>query len=313
MQNSTKQTLRTTVCPLLAAFIWGSAFVGQSVGAENIPPFTFSALRTWIGAAFLLVLSIALQKRTPLPHKQPAPYRKKLWLGAAASGLALAVATNLQQAGMGDTDAGKAGFITSLYVVLVPIFGLVCNRKAPVTVWVAAAIALVGLYLLCITDTFTIAPSDGLILLCAIFFALQILLIDRFSPAVNGIHYSCVQLTVSASISTVLMLVFERPTIENVTAGLLPLLYVGIMSSGIAYTLQVISQKNSNPTVVTLLLSLESVFAVLTGVVIQGDRLSARELIGCVLMFGAVTLANIPFKTRSSRHESRRQTTRDPE
>ena len=301
MTNSTKQTLRTTVCPLVAAFIWGSAFVAQSLGAEHIPPFTFSALRTWVGAAFLLVLSLALRKRTPMPCRQPIPYRKRLWLGAAASGVALAVATNLQQAGMGDTDAGKAGFITALYVVLVPIFGLVCNRKAPISVWVAAIIALVGLYFLCITDTLTIAPSDALILLCAIFFALQILLIDRFSPAVNGIHFSCVQLTVSASVSTMLMLIFERPTLDGILAGLLPLLYVGIMSSGIAYTLQVVSQKNSNPTVVTLLLSLESVFAVLTGVAIQGDRMSAREIVGCVLMFGAVTLANIPFKSLKKR------------
>ena len=298
MKPTVKQTLRTTVCPLLAAFLWGSTFVAQSAGADRVPPFTFSAVRTWIGVLFLLIVSVGMQKRIPLPHKQPPLYRKRLFLGAAVSGLALAVATNLQQAGMGDTDAGKAGFITSLYVVLVPIFGLVCNRKASATVWVAAGIALIGLYLLCITNSFTIAPSDGLILLCAVFFALQILLIDRFSPAVNGIHFSCVQLAVSASVSTVLMLIFERPTIADVAAAWLPLLYAGLLSSGIAYTLQVISQKNSNPTVVTLLMSLESVFAVLTGLVVFGDVLSFREVIGCVLMFGAVTLANIPFKSK---------------
>ncbi len=298
MKPTVKQTFRTTVCPLLAAFLWGSTFVAQSAGADRVPPFTFSAVRTWIGVLFLLIVSVGMQKRIPLPHKQPPLYRKRLFLGAAVSGLALAVATNLQQAGMGDTDAGKAGFITSLYVVLVPIFGLVCNRKASATVWVAAGIALIGLYLLCITNSFTIAPSDGLILLCAVFFALQILLIDRFSPAVNGIHFSCVQLAVSASVSTVLMLIFERPTIADVAAAWLPLLYAGLLSSGIAYTLQVISQKNSNPTVVTLLMSLESVFAVLTGLVVFGDVLSFREVIGCVLMFGAVTLANIPFKSK---------------
>ncbi len=298
MNTSVKQTLRTTACPLLAAFLWGSTFVAQSAGADRLPPFTFSAVRTWIGVLFLLVVSVVMQKHVPLPHKQPAPYRKHLFLGAVASGSALAVATNLQQAGMGDTDAGKAGFITALYVVLVPIFGLLCNRKATVTVWVAAGIALVGLYLLCITDTFTIAPSDGLILLCAVFFALQILLIDRFSPAVNGIHFSCVQLAVSATVSTILMLIFERPTMDAVLSAWLPILYAGLLSSGIAYTLQVISQKNSNPTVVTLLMSLESVFAVLTGLVVFGDLLSAREIIGCVLMFGAVTLANIPIKAK---------------
>lgn len=296
--SSKNQFMRTLVCPLIAAFIWGSAFVAQGAGAELLPPFAFSAIRTWIGALFLFLLSVVLQKKVPLPHRQPPVYRKTLFLGALCSGVALAIATNLQQAAMADTDPGKAGFVTALYVVLVPIFGIFCNRKASLAVWISAVIALVGLYLLCITEQLTIAPSDALILLCAVFFAIQILLIDRFSPTVNGVHFSCVQLAVSATISTVLMVIFERPSVTDILACAFPLLYVGIMSSGIAYTLQVVSQKNSNPTVVTLLLSLESVFAVLTGFVINGDLLSTREIIGCVLMFGAVTLANIPIKKR---------------
>ena len=302
MTVRSQQILRTTLCPLLAALIWGSAFVAQGVGADTLPPFTFSAIRTWIGALFLFLLSVALRKRSPIPREQRPAYRKQVLLGGLACGLMLAIATNLQQAGMADTDPGKAGFITSLYVVLVPIFGLFCNRKAPVTVWIGTIIALVGLYLLCITNGFSIAPSDAVILLCAVFFALQILFIDRFSPKLNGIHLSCAQLTVSAIISTILMVIFERPAIHDIIACWFPLAYVGIMSSGIAYTLQVVSQKNSNPTVVTLLLSLESVFSVLTGWLILHDTLSTRELLGCALMFGAVTLANLPVPTVPSKN-----------
>lgn len=298
MTQQTGRMLRTTVCPLLAAFIWGSAFVAQSVGAETVPPFTFSAVRSWIGAISLLILSFIIRKRTLIPVEHRPRYRQDLLVGGICCGLMLAIATNLQQAGMADTDAGKAGFLTSLYVVLVPIFGLFCNRRASAAVWIGIGVALVGLYLLCITDTFSIAPGDGVILLCAVFFALQILFIDRFSPRVNGIHLSCVQLMVSATVSTVCALLFERSEPQLIWQAWLPLLYVGLFSSGIAYTLQTLSLKNTNPTVVTLLLSLESVFSVLTGWLILGDTLSIRESVGCLLMFGAVTLANLPIRTR---------------
>lgn len=297
MTQQTGRVLRATVCPLLAAFIWGSAFVAQSVGAETVPPFTFSAVRSWIGVMFLLIPSFIMGKRTPIPAEQRPRYRRDLLVGGLCCGLMLTIATNLQQTGMAETDPGKAGFLTSLYVVLVPIFGLFCNRRASATVWIGIGVALVGLYLLCITDTFTIAPGDSVILLCAVFFALQILFIDRFSPRVNGVHLSCVQLAVSAVISTVCAFLFEEPNPQQIFQAWFPLLYVGLFSSGIAYTLQTISLKNTNPTVVTLLLSLESVFSVLTGWILLGDTLSARETVGCLLMFGAVTLANLPHRS----------------
>ncbi|MBR4868219.1 MAG: DMT family transporter, partial [Clostridia bacterium] len=208
-------------------------------------------------------------------------------------------AANLQQAGIGATDPGKAGFITSLYVVLVPILGIFLHRRAPYTVWIGISLSLVGLYLLCITDYFTIAPSDMLILLCALFFALQILLVDRL-PEINGMHLCCAQLFVVAVISTVLMFLFEAPSAALIIKHWFPLVYIGVFSSAIAYTLQIVSQKGSNPTVVSLLLCLESVFAVLTGWVIQGDTLSTREIVGCVLMFGAVLLASMPIKAKES-------------
>ena len=256
MKSQTGRLFRTVFCPLLAAFLWGSTFVAQGVGAETVPPFTFNAMRSWLGALFLFIISLYISKRSPVAVEQRPRYRRDLLIGGLCCGAMLAIASNLQQFGMADTDAGKAGFITSLYVVLVPIFGLFCHRRAPITVWGGIAIALVGLYLLCITDTLTIAPSDGVILLCAVFFALQILCLDRFTPKVNSIHLSCAQLVVNAAVSTVMMFLFEQPDWSAVLHCWGPIAYAGLLSSGIAYTLQTISLKGSNPTTVTLLLSL---------------------------------------------------------
>ncbi len=295
---SNRITFRTTLCPLLAAFIWGSAFVAQDIAARDLPPFTVNAVRSWIGAFALLLLSFALRKKMSVSPKNRNTYRKHLLWGGIGCGILLTAAANLQQAGIGETDPGKAGFITSLYVVLVPILGIFFRRRAPYTVWIGIGVALVGLYLLCITDSFSIAPSDLLILLCAVFFAFQILLVDRLQD-VHGIHLSCVQFFTVAVLSTVLMFLFETPSFLLIIKHWAPLLYIGVFSSGIAYTLQIIAQKDANPTVVTLLLSLESVFAVLTGWILLGDTLSTREIGGCVLMFFAVTLANLPIKSLS--------------
>ncbi len=288
-----KKQLRGIVCPLLAAFIWGSAFVAQSVGADSVEPFTFCATRSWIGAAMLLLLSFAFRKRIVIPTAHRDTYYRDLLWGGLACGATLAVATILQQVGISDTAAGKAGFITSLYVVLVPIFGLFCRRRASFAVWISTAIALVGLYLLCVTGDFTIQSSDAFIVLCAVFFAVQILLVDRL-PHLNGMHLCCAQLTVVAVISTVLAIIFEQPLATLAVANWFPMVYCGVFSSAIAYTLQIVSQKDANPTVVTLLLSTESVFSVLCGFIVLGDTITAREGIGCLLMFGAVILANLP-------------------
>lgn len=293
-----KKGLRSIVCPLLAAFIWGSAFLAQDACAGVLSPFAVNAIRSWIGTAFLLLLSFIIYKRNPIVGDKKR-YFRTLLIGGLLSGTMLAIASNFQQAGLTDTDPGKAGFLTSLYVVLVPVFGLFCKRKAPYTVWISCGIALIGLYFLCITESFTVAPSDLTILLCAVFFTFQILIIDRFSPHLNGIHYCCAQLFFSAVINTVLLCFFGFPTIETTLANWFPLLYLGIMSSGVAYTLQMVSQKNTNPTVVTLLLSLESVFALLSSWVLFGEQLSPREWLGCGLMFLAVTLSNIEFKPKT--------------
>ena len=297
--SSSAKYWRGLICPLLAAFIWGSAFVAQDVAAADLGPFTVNAVRSWIGAFALLAVSFLFRKQTAIAPEQRASYRKQLIWGGLGCGVLLTVAANLQQAGIGATDPGKAGFITSLYVVLVPIFGIVLRRRAPYTVWIGVVLSLVGLYFLCITESLAIAPSDALILLCAVFFALQILLVDRL-PLLNGMHLCCAQLFVVAVTSTVLMFAFEAPSLSLILKHWFPLVYIGVFSSAIAYTLQIVSQKGSNPTVVSLLLCLESVFAVLTGWVIQNDQLSTREIIGCCLMFGAVVLANIPPKSKKA-------------
>ncbi len=297
--SSSAKYIRGLLCPLLAAFIWGSAFVAQDVAATDLGPFTVNAVRSWIGAFALFLASFLLRKKTIIPAENRSAYKKQLLWGGLGCGILLTVAANLQQAGIGETDPGKAGFITSLYVVLVPILGIFVKRRAPLTVWFGVAFSLVGLYFLCLTDSMSIAPSDTLILLCAFFFSLQILLVDRLS-LLNGMHLCCAQLFVVAVTSTILMFVFEQPSFELITKHWFPLIYVGVFSSAIAYTLQIVSQKGSNPTVVSLLLCLESVFAVLTGWVIQGDLLSPREILGCCLMFGAVVLASIPRKAKAT-------------
>ncbi len=289
--------IRSTVCPLLAALIWGSAFVAQDIAAKDLEPFTVNAVRSWFGAFALLIFSLLLRKKFAIPHEKRATYKKQLLWGGLGCGILLTVAANLQQAGIGDTDPGKAGFITSLYVVLVPVLGIFLRRRVPYTVWIGIGLSLIGLYLLCITDSFTISLSDLLILLCALFFALQILLVDRL-PEINSLHLCCVQLFVVATASTILMFVFETPSVALIVKHLGPLVYIGVFSSAIAYTLQIVSQKGSNPTVVSLLLCLESVFAVLTGWIIQGDTLTPREILGCCLMFAAVTLASIPTQNK---------------
>lgn len=291
------KNLRASVCALLAAFFWGSTFVAQDMAAEAIGPFTYSASRSWVGGFLLLFLSLLLRKRTVIAKEHKAHYRRDLLLGGLACGAAMTIAANLQQAGIGNTDPGKAGFITSLYVVLVPIFGLFCRRRASVVVWISTAIALAGLYLLCVTESLTIQFSDLLILLCAVFFAIQILLIDRL-PHIHGMHLCCVQLFVVAVVSTVLALIVEKPTMAQIFSVWGPILYSAVFSSAIAYTLQIVAQKDSNPTVITLLLCLESVFAVLCDLVILGNVPTLREGIGCVLMFAAVILANLPFSPK---------------
>ncbi len=292
--------VRQVVFPILAAFIWGTAFVAQDLCADVIDAFTFNAVRSYIAVVVLLVI-IFINSRLKKEQTQPtaeeaAKSRRDLLLGGLCCGTALAVASNFQQAGLvAGTDAGKAGFITALYVVLVPVFGLFFKRKVSLPVWIAVVCSVVALYLLCIEGDFTLAPGDLLILVCAVCFAVHILVIDHFTALVDGIKLSCAQFFVAAVWSTVLSLIFSSPDWNAILSCALPILYVGVFSSGVAYTLQILAQKDSNPTVVTILLSLESVFAVIAGAIILHQQMSAREYVGCVVMFAAVILAQIQF------------------
>ena len=291
--------VRQVVFPTLAALIWGTAFVAQSVGSRYIPPFAFNATRSFIAVLFLLLVSrITDAAETRRGNPPPATDWKKLMEGGLVCGIVLAAANNLQQAGIADTSAGKAGFITAFYVVLVPVLGIFLRRKTGLRIWLSVGLAGVGLWLLCIKsgEQFNLEPSDLFLILCAVVYALQIYAIDHYAQFLDGIKLSCAQFVVAGAIGLILSLLFERFDPANLLKCVLPILYVGVLSSGVGYTLQTLSQKGSNPTVVTLLFSLESVFSVLAGAVVLHDRLTGREYAGCALMFSAVLLAQIPLE-----------------
>jgi len=302
--------MRQVVFPILAAFIWGTSFVSQDICADSMGAFTFNGTRYFIAVLSLLVV-IAVMNTTRKDRPQPTAEekkasRKQLWLGGLCCGTALAVASNFQQAGLvAGTDAGKAGFITALYVVLVPLFGLFFRRKVSGPVWIAVVLSVVSLYLLCIKGSFRLAAGDLLVLVCAVCFAVHILVIDRFSATCDGVKLSCVQFLFAALWSGVCIPFFEHVDAAALLSCALPLLYVGVFSCGVGYTLQILAQKGSNPTVVTILLSLESVFAVIAGAIILHQSMTPREYLGCVLMFLAVVLAQIPLPAKAARAESK--------
>ena len=284
---------------VLTAFIWGTAFVAQSMGMDYLGPFTFNGVRSLIGGAALLPC-IAFLKL--LNGKNTAAFingnRKDLLIGGIACGLLLFAATSLQQIGIQYTTAGKAGFITAFYIVIVPVLGIFLRKRIGWKVWIAVVIALFGLYFLCITEHFTVGKGDILIFVCALIFSLHILVIDRFSPKVDGVKMSCIQFFVCGIASMPFMFVLETPRLGAMLEGWMPLMYAGVLSCGVAYTLQIIGQKNVNPAVASLILSLESCFSVLAGWIVLGERLSRREFAGCVLMFVAIILAQLQKKER---------------
>lgn len=294
--------IRNNVFPILAAMIWGSAFVAQSVGAEYFPPFAFNAVRSCIATLALTVMVVVFAKIRKEPILPPKEQRKPLLIGGLCCGAVLACASALQQAGLGETDPGKAGFITALYIVLVPIASLFLKKRAPLTIWGAVGIAAAGLYFLCIdpTQAFRIQSADLLLIGCAICFTAHIMVVDHFTQKVDGIKLSLMQFFFVAIFSGILMLLFEQPDWALLPQCAIPLLYTGVLSSGVAYTLQILAQKDANPSVVSLLMSLESVFAVLAGLLF-GDRMTGWEWLGCGLMLIAVLIAQLPPLTKSKK------------
>jgi len=285
---------------LLAAAIWGFAFSAQKVAAA-LPPFTIGAVRSLFAGVFLVGVIVVFDRfseegRTLFSKKNThfIDLNRTELIGGILCGLILAGASALQQSGIGSgTDAGKAAFITALYVLFVPIFSLIMKKKSPLNVWISVAVAVVGFWLLCIKGDFSIAPSDLLVLICASVFALHIIVIARYSQC-DGVRMSCVQFFVAALVNLIVALFAERPiSLSAVGENILPLLYLGICSSGIAYTLQIVGQKHAHPAAAAVILSLESVFGVIGSAVLLGERMSAREYIGCVIVFLAVVLSQI--------------------
>ena len=303
-----KMTGKNTLMLFLTAFIWGTAFVAQSVGMDYIGPFTFTCVRSLIGGIFLIPCICFLDKwraKNDGVERQKKVDRKEekknVILGGICCGLALCVASNLQQIGIQYTTVGKAGFITACYIIIVPVIGIFLRKKCSPFIWIAVILSLCGLYLLCLTpgEGFAIGKGELLVLVCAFLFSIHILVIDHFSPLVDGVKMSCIQFFVCGILSGIPALLLEKPDLTDILAAKVPVLYAGIMSCGVAYTLQIIGQKNMNPTVASLILSLESCISVIAGWLILGQNLNSREIGGCILMFGAIILAQLPQKEAS--------------
>ena len=268
------------------AIIWGVAFVAQSVGMDYVGPYTFNAVRSFLGGIVLIPCIFMFCR--------PKSSAKEL------CGLMLFISTTLQQVGIQYTTVAKAGFITALYIVLVPVLGIFIKKKIGLKVWISVVIALAGLYLLCMKGSFSLGKGDFLVLLCSLCFALHILVIDYFTQRVSGVKLSCIQFFITGILSSVLMFLFETPTWAGILAAWLPIFYAGVFSCGVAYTFQIIGQRGTDPTVASLILSLESVVSVLAGWLLLGQSLTPREILGCVLMFGAILLAQVsPSKENS--------------
>lgn len=286
--------LRAGLMLMTTALIWGAAFVAQSVGMDYVGPYTYLCSRSVIGGIVLLPLI----KFTKKSGKDENFDKRTLINGGICCGIALFVASILQQIGIKYTTVGKAGFITSLYMIIVPIIGVILGKKASKKIWFSVIIAIAGMYLLCINGESAINKGDIFVLCCALCFAFHILIIDYFSPKVNGIKMSCIQFWICAAISAIPMFILEKPTMSSIIAAWAPILYAGALSSGAGYTLQIVAQKDIDPTVASLICSLESVFSVLFGWLLLHQALSAKELFGCALVFIGVILTQIPDKNR---------------
>lgn len=286
--------LRGNILLLITAIIWGTAFVAQSEGMNYVEPFTYNASRTLLGAfALLPVIAVLRKTGAASKNKDTAPLKVTV-KGGIICGILLFAASSFQQWGITMTTAGKAGFITALYIIIVPLIELAVYRRSSVLVWICAAIAAAGFWLLCIKEGFSLGKGDGLVLCGAFFFAVHIMVIDFFcAKKCDGLLMSCVQFFTAGILMTICMLIFEKPDINCILDAKYTILYAGIMSSGVAYTLQIIGQKSTDPTSATLIMSLESVFAALSGWLILKERLSLKELSGCGLVFFAVILIQL--------------------
>lgn len=303
MSKKTKGTLML----LTTAFIWGTAFVAQRDGMNYIGPFTFNGLRSYIAFFSLIPVVLLFQKKktqeksniSKVEYEKPrnsAADKKFLIKGGVLCGIILFFASTIQQYGLIYTTAGKGGFITALYIVLVPIYGLFLGKKVRPLLWFCVILAITGLYLLTMKEDLSINKGDIMVMVCSFLFATHIVVIDYFSPRTDGLKMSWIQFLVVAILSTPCIIIFENVDWQNVLNCIFPMLYAGIFSGGVAYTLQILAQKDTEPTVASLILSLESVFAVIAGIILLGESISMREFLGCVIIFVAIILAQLPSK-----------------
>jgi len=300
--------IRQSLILLLAATIWGVAFVAQSEGMKNVGPLTFNGIRSILGGLVLIPV-IAFISGKDKECKKEHRSIKHLVIGGVCCGIALCAASTLQQIAIQDTDVGKAGFITAMYIVIVPVISLVLRKKSPLWVYLSVLIAFCGFFVMCmdfsvkikgflpvITGDFSLGKSEVLLIISAFIFSLHILIIDYFSPKADGVKLSCIQFFVCGIINCIMMFIFENPHINNIWQAKIPILYAGILSCGVAYTLHIVGQKGINPTIASLILSLESVVSIIAGWLLLNEHLTGRELIGCIVIFAAIILAQIPSK-----------------
>lgn len=295
-KNNSRNRKAGSMALLLTAFIWGTAFVAQSVGMEHIGPFTFQWIRNFIGAAALLPVIIFMdrsRRRKGEERTVSSEERKTLLLGGLCCGIALYIASSFQQIGIQYTTVGNAGFLTSMYLVLVPVLGVFLHQKVRAKSWFCVVLAVLGMYFLSISGKLSISKGDVLVAACAVFFAIQIMFVDYFVPKADPVRLSCIQFLVTGILSMLPALVLEAPDVSSVVPAMPSILYAGILSSGVAYTLQMVAQRYVEPTAATLLMSLESVFSMLGGIVLLQQIPTGRELFGAFLVFLAVVLSQL--------------------
>lgn len=303
---------------MLTSFIWGSAFVAQSSGMDYVGPYTYNMARNVLAFLFLIPVIYVIGKKKGVTDNAGSgtgiddaasgeanwksillPDRTTL-VGGIYCGLVMAVASSLQQIGITMTTAGKAGFITALYIILVPLMGVFIGKKIPRIIWFCVVLAMAGFYLLCVKEGFSISKGDILMLFCSVGFSVHIMTIDHFtSKGVDGVKMACIQFAVAAIVMTPVMFALENPSVSGLLSAWMTIAYAGILSSGVGFTLQIVAQKDTDPTTATLIMSLESVFAAVSGCLFLNEVLLPKEILGCILVFVAVILAQVPLPVKS--------------
>jgi len=299
VMKAMKKQLTGSIAIVIATILWGSTFVAQSVGMDHIDPFTFQAVRCGLGVIGMLPMILVADRFKHDGKTFSSRWSdKKLWKAGILCGIPLFLACNLQQLGIVDTDAGKSGFLTAMYIVIVPVIGIFLKKKPSVMIPISVALAVAGLYFLSFAGVPQVSRGDLLLLGCALMFAVQITVVDIYVNSVDALRLNFIQALVCCLLSSVMMAATETPTLQTLLDCWLPLCYAGFLSMGLAYSLQIIGQKNIEPSAASLIMSLESVFAVLSGWIVLNERLSSLETLGCVLVFAAVILSQFPGKKK---------------